>query len=249
MISSYVDLNSYNYCTNEANQVVVYGWSHCLYHFVISALEQGRVGLKKKNIVELTDRDIRAFDHSIGYPKIKKGRKCLETLDGRLIEQIAIMPELYEETHAHLCKAGIANLLLENLKRVYLELPLIPLLFVIDVNKNKHPSSAKTILSRKEHLNDLVTHKELRRCYRLIQLAKELDSPKLLEVCEKTFRFIKLEDKKGRFVMKLKAAPWQSKSWDRKWKKRMKTKPVREISKPDDVRWQNYFIHFNPEAI
>jgi len=242
MISRYLDIEFYNACTDGAREVMVYGWGHCHFTEIQNMLESGFMGDKKNG---LTDTKIKLHTCTLGDPSRKP--KTFETLDGRTIETIAVQPSLYEDPHGHLCKAGITNLVFENLKRKTLDLAIIPCLFIIDITKNRYPSSSKTILSRDKKLNKLVTHQEIRRCFRIQKLADQSGDGALRDVCEETFVFVKVDIKKGRWCLKRLKAPWQEKKWDKLWKKRMKSKPADKTPKPEELNWQNYFLNFEPD--
>jgi len=248
MISFYVDIKSYDHCTDCSDQVMVYGWSHCLFSLVLKLLHDGRFCDKRGRSLDLKDRDFKVFDYNIGFPKSSKYRNDLSTLEGRVIEQIVRFTKSRLMSTPRICKAGITNLVYENLKRHSFGLPLIPLLFVINIKGNEFPSTAKTILSRDPELNQLVTNAEIRRCYRILRLAEDLENKDLQTVCEETFRFVKVVLKGRRVVLKRNDAPWKSRAWKKRWKKRMATKPKKRRRKPDDMRWQRQFIHFTPAA-
>jgi len=174
---------------------------------------------------------MKVFSWDIGGPCSQNYREKLTTREDRVIEQIAVSPKSYRDPHGHLCKAGLTNLVLENLKRREEKLPIIPLLFVIECNHNGYPSSPKTILSRDKKLNSLVTHKEIRRAFRIVKLAQELKFGDLRFVCKETFCFVKNETKRNKAKVRLEKinAPGKEKNATNlgrsEWKQSPRIKP------------------------
>ena len=86
--------------------------------------------------------------------------------------------------------------------------------------------------------NDLFTHKELRRVYKLC--TDEALPEKFREVARRTFQFLRVElqtegDNSGRLQLKPLPSPWESPRWDALWKQRKET-PRTSLSDPHPWR-------------
>jgi len=250
MISlTYVDRKSFNYCCGHTKQVMVYGWSQCFFMLIAEALSLGRI-ISKPSLTGRVKYEgkIKVFSYLLGKEGTKD-RNEFTTVENRIIRRIPVYQHKGRgDYHAAACKAAITNLILENYDRILHDLPIIPLIFAIDTKNNKHPSTPKTITSREKSLNDLVTHKEIRRCYRITELVKELDIPELDDVIQNTFCFVKsIVKKDGRIILKRRKAPWESKSWKAAWKTRGKSIPEDKPIKPEEYHWQRHFVELSKD--
>ena len=134
-----------------------------------------------------------------------------------------------------MCKAGITNIVLENYKRDFEELPLIPVIFCID--SETLPFDSKRIASKDKELNCLFTHQEIRRA---CKLCCEVENECLKEIALKTFKFTKLVKVKDEtYKLELIKPFWQTNSdWQDDWKER------RNISstKKESATWKKELI-------
>lgn len=93
---------------------------------------------------------------------------------------------------SQICMKGIDHLILENYRRTKLGSgELIPLIFIVNNSLDRYPTPDASAIFED---NLLVTHAELRRCHRFLQLADEED-PLLNEIgqiARKTILFIKV---------------------------------------------------------
>ncbi len=114
------------------NQIMVYGFNHCQYMEVCAVVESPKTKLPIK----------RVFDYYLGK-FVGVSEENVTTLEGRKMNRL-----VYEDTSmnyplARQCKTGIVNLVLENYKRKKEGLPLIPLIFCVDIDGNPKPISSK----------------------------------------------------------------------------------------------------------
>ncbi|MCB1116590.1 MAG: hypothetical protein KDK71_08980 [Chlamydiia bacterium] len=183
--------------------VMVYGFADCQYEGVI-------LGLKNHPTI------YKVFDHSLGYDWYKEDESddFARRLDGTKIHQISSGIQNMEDSDDDFackmkCKAALVNQVLENYRAVHIEnRDITPILFCIDYeNKTTgetlmHPLTSENILSKTKILqfthqksvlaNELVTHSELRRAYRLC--FDESIDPEIRSIAQRTFKFIKVKE-------------------------------------------------------
>jgi len=178
------------------------------------------------------------FDCSVGLDVYSKTDNAssdmvLKTIEGWKIEQISIIStESYPDNFiAAFCKAGLVNIVLENYKRVQLGIPIIPILFIADISNNAFENSVETISSREEFFNNLITNKELRRCYKLCnELGADLQ--KVEEVARQIIKFVKLKKVTAKKYGLVKIKPfWEQEEWAYFWSQRQANKILEEKKK------------------
>lgn len=222
---SYLEIGSVIKICKGADQVLVYGWKHCKYDDVTETLQDliGTKGFPFKQV----------FSYRIGNPF-----DCYKTLSGRYLTNLVFEHCDYMlKTHnsevvpsivlSRLCKTGITNLVLENYKRIHEGLPLIPVLFCIDIDGNPQPLRIDHLASKDPKFNKQVTYKELRRAYKLCTH----ENAKIREAAMGTFRFVKLVKIQEAFSMQEIAAPWADPRFSQFWslrKKLSKSEPKEE---------------------
>lgn len=190
----------------ESKQAMVYGFERCAYQDVADVL--GKFYLEK------------VFNWFVGDPT--KAVIIRTTIEGRVIEQLPIKPyppsELPAPSQRH--KAGLSNIVLENYKRAKVGLPLIPIIFCVDIDSNSRPIDIEILASNQTRY----TFKELRRAYKLIC---EFDNPELRRIALATFKFVKLtKEREASYKLDLVPAPWANVRWKELWAKRKaKAKP------------------------
>jgi hypothetical protein len=211
----------------ESNQVMVYGFGHCKYLHLINELAKGKGQIKK------------VFECSIGndstLPGLKLDKKYLTTLEGREIQQLKCEEPWYdfddekiqnEKFCTRSCKTGTIDLVLENYKRILDDLPIIPIIFSVDITDNPFPFDPKRVSSKEPSLNCLVTHSEMRRCYKLV--TDENLTDEIREVSLRMIRCIKLNLGADEEYTLTKIEPfWNHPEWECAWKERMETKSTR----------------------
>jgi hypothetical protein len=225
-----LDYKSVKQICGPSKQTVVYGWKRCEYRNIMMALEHCKSPIK-------------IFDYALGKPDIQN-----TTLEGYEFSKIPVnkLADTEEKLTSRYCKNAIVNLILENYKRKKLGLNIIPLIFCIDIEGNNHPSTATTICSREPFLNELITHSELRRCYKL---CNENTSDEIKTIANETIKFVKVtiecnaQAKKitshTKNIAKLIEIPpfWESDDWHNEWYKRQRTKEIKP-EKPEKYRWR-----------
>lgn len=233
-----LDYSTLNNIISESKQVMVYGWLDCNYKDLIEDLKKEDSPIK------------RVFDFSIGRPN-----NFYTTLEERSFEQINPIPLIRkkispEKDGAQYCKAGITNLILENYKREKIGLPLIPLIFCVDIDDNSHHNNSVTLSSKEDKYNRLITHKELRRCYKL---CKELESSEglceIAKIAQKTIKFVKLTKTTTESSYKLQEVKpfWEKEDWLKNWNERMALSTPRNPL--ETTRWRMHLeksvLNFN----
>lgn len=197
-------------------QALIYGWDHCKYIQLREALQKSDSPIKK------------VFNESLGNNFFYSNSQQ-ETLEGRRIEHVETNPKPIDRAksnHAAMrrCKGAITNLVVENYKRIVEGLPIIPLIFCVDIDNNQHPMNADTITREGRKGSRRVTNSELRRCYKI---CKELEDSEIVElrivsyVAKLTIKFVKLEQQQnGTYSLTQKAAFWEAADWNQKWRER-----------------------------
>lgn len=200
---------------------MVYGFGNCLY-LKITALLPTFTQIKK------------VFDWRIGQEYIVD-EELLVTCEGNELPRVSVDYE--QRAISRACKAGLTNLVFENYRRQKMGLPIIPILFCIDVDGNKHPISSASITSKEKTLNEIVTHSELRRAYKLCHT---FENEEIRRVAQESFKFVKVKvhaksGKGAEYALEEAAAPWKSSDWEGKWAKRKKHGGS---SKSNDFPWR-----------
>ena len=194
--------------TGGSQQAMIYGFGHCGYGALCHKLSQPDSPLKIM------------LDCSVG-----NNQQPFYTLDGRKIQQIN--PEFSSKDTAEanieicsrMCKAGITNLVLENLKRETEGLTLIPVIFAID--SDDLPVNPANVATREQPLNSFLTNQELRRTYKL---CCEIGDEEIRRVALKTFKFIKLQLVNVSEYTCVATTPfWTRRGWSEAWKTRKST--------------------------
>ena len=185
-----------------SDQVMIYGWSHCAYY---------EINYATKGVISSC-----ILDSNLSFPIKKLFRNFIggdpaantelaTTLEGRKINLIDYN-STSEKKLSRQCKTAIANIVLENYKRQKEGLPLIPVIFAIDITDNPHPYSIEKICSKASRINGQVTHKELRRAYKLCTHP----NPKIRAIALQTFKFVKVCVKDKAPTLEKIPAPWDS---------------------------------------
>lgn len=181
---------------------LVYGWEHCKYD------RFGDIVSKIEN------------KHEVSNGKKING-KTIGLMEGKFKSKNSTMREL--------CKNNLTHVLFKNYKRYCKGKEVIPIHFCMDIAGNSYPSTSETVLSREPGLNGLITHKELRRLFRMILFFESYTDPNydkvkegfLKKLREDIIRFIKIEESGGEYteVQRIQAL-WETSDWMDEWKKR-----------------------------
>lgn len=186
--------------------VMVFGFGSCHYMGVT-------LGLKNHPMI------LKVFDHTLGYDCVEDDEddEFLRRLDGTKIYQIKSGMQDGEITEDHnddlplklQCKAALVNQVLENYRAVHIEKrEITPIVFCIDYeNKTTGetflpPLTSENILSKTKLIqfpdqedvlaNDLITHSEIRRAYRLC--FDESIDVEIRSIAQRTFKFVKVKE-------------------------------------------------------
>jgi hypothetical protein len=218
----YLDIDSVKKVCCSSDQVVVYGWSHCNYREVYEDLTNmcSQAGSSVKKV----------FDWQMGYPLIR-GMDFL-TLEGRKLNIIHFERSTEKpQVASRPCKTAMVNLVLENVKRLREKKAPIPMIFCQDIDNNPRPFKPTDMISKDQDLNKLITHKELRRAYKLCTY----ENTEIRTAALATFKFVHLKDT-GHDTVALQsiAAPWDAPHFSLSWKARKKNSK----SKEDNVNWR-----------
>lgn len=182
---------------DDVEQIVIYGWEHCLYSFVNAALSK-------------------IFKKVFDYRVTDKNRI---TLEGHHVEAIAYSPSISPLKRK--CKMGLVNVVFENYKRSLNQMPLIPILFVVDIDENPFPMSSSSLTSRN---NNKMTSSELRRAYKLCKELKTGQLKKISKIAEKSIKFVKLSLNQEDKCELVELRPlWEADDWGACWQSRKNT--------------------------
>jgi hypothetical protein len=183
-----------------SDQAMIYGWRQCGFDKIGMAINS-----------EASDPESgcpfkRSFNWTVGDPKISEG--CLDevtTVEGRKMNLIPYEPtDSPQKNIDRMCKTALTDIVLENYKRQQEGLPLIPIVFCIDITDNPRPTSIQKIASKEDGFNKVTTHKELRRALKLCTYPSE----KILDIALQTFKFVKVCTKDDSATLEQVPAPW-----------------------------------------
>lgn len=195
-----VDPKSVATICKGSDQIMVYGPKHCFYEEIATAIK--RLGSEKDFPIK------KVFTWRVACDGSELSEKT--TLEKRNMNVIPFESGMhYPRSISRPCKTAEADLVLENYKRKKEGKAVIPLVFCIDIDKNRHPLKIDELLTKDEEYNTLIYHKEMRRAFKLCHDPKV--DPKLRAVAKETFRFVKVKiEKDNTFVLEQVPAPWAS---------------------------------------
>lgn len=219
---------------------MIYGWGHCGFYEMTNATDAAIIDVRPTRSLRPLKR---LFAWDLGKrPVHKLATSTVTSLEGRrmnLIDYDYSKGGLKETSRK--CKTALTNLVLENYKRQQEGLPLIPIVFAIDITKNPKPCRSRNICSKMPGVNGQVTHKELRRAYKLCSHP----NPKIRAIALQTFKFVKVKIVKDRVTLEQIPAPWAtsvnspgkvSSTFDACWKARKKSSASKP--KPEKYDWR-----------
>jgi len=191
--------------TQGSKQACIYGFSSCLYSVIYDLCQEEGSCLE------------RVYDYRIGDIFEDAGLRSRRTLEGHLMVQIGATSE-----KRGCFKAALVVLIFENYRRYHERLPLIPLLFCLDIDDNPFPLRPEDMTARTPAgAKKLETPSEVRRCFRL---ACEFPDEIIRAVANATFKFIKVvkipREKHILLDFTEMAAPWRHERWEMLWKAR-----------------------------
>lgn len=228
--------NSLHKVGKGSDQTMIYGWAHCCY-YVMKDFTERAIAQKSSPIKKI-------YSYGVGKPNVSdQDVGKVTTLEGRRMNllksktSLDVLKNTYRE-----CKTAITNVVLENYKRQQEGLPLIPIVFAIDITKNPRPTNVQNICSKYYKLNKQITHKEIRRAYKLCSHP----NPKIRAIACQTFKFVKVcMDTNGSATLEQIPAPWadsidsphrDSYAFTSSWKARKKESS--SAPKPDKYNWR-----------
>ncbi len=197
-----IDYESIKAICGDSKQVMVYGFGHCGWWWMLGKLRDNDSPFQ------------RVFSFKVGTVKSPPPK----TLEGHEIIQIPTKPSSYSE-----CKAGITNLVLTNYLRKQNNQPIIPLIFLVDVSDNQFPLSAAEIAGRTDS-DKLITHSELRRCYKLCTEFEGTSLEAISKVAQETIKFVKLVKQDQIRIIEPCEPVWEKSDWKAAWAQRQATK-------------------------
>ena len=229
-----LDIPSLSAISHNASQVMVYGFGHCKYLQIIYTLQNTPSTINT------------VFECSIGnsynFPNYSLEDKYRTTSEGRLIHQFQPEPldkiqdeNLQSEKFCtRVCKAGAIDLVYENFLRKKEGLPIIPFIFVLDIANNPYSYNPANFASRDPVNNSLVTHAELRRCYKL---ANEFPCQMIRDIANEMFKFVKLNIKDDKYYLEQMKPFWLEKSWQDAWKERKRSSNPHRLFVNKSTSW------------
>jgi len=197
-------------------QAMIYGFNHCDYTKVIDWL---RVCTK---VGEFND----VFSYNLGQPRNIKKMVCGHLESDITSEKRKIKRINHDNRKAQPYKAGLVNLVIENYKRTLVDLPIIPIIFI--VGKDNTQLDISLIFDKTNGPNH--TGAEIKQAYKLC-FDKGVKK-KVRAVAKQTFIFLSLQTNDGqssKFKFEKVLSPWLSADWEMLWKTRAQ-KPKDEIA-------------------
>jgi hypothetical protein len=181
-------------------EAMVYGFSHCHYKAVNRALAR---------------KNLNTYNFRLGKePSTRPGGRPIYQINSGQNEADGSPP-------IRACKAALVNMVLENYKSQKTGVPIVPIVFCIDVQDNLCPLSPANIASKtiinpvisvKPIPNKITTHCELRIASKLCI------HPDIQDVAQKSFKCVKVTPLgSGDFQLSEVDAPWKSPDWDAAW--------------------------------
>lgn len=185
-----------------SDQAIIYGWRQCGFDKIAMVINS-----------EASDPESgcpfkKAFTWTVGDPKIPEdSHDEVTTVEGRKMNLIPYEPtDSPQKNIDRMCKTALTDIILENYKRQQEGLPLIPIVFCIDITDNPRPTSIQKIASKEDGFNKQTTHKELRRALKLCTHPKE----KIRTIALQTFKFVKVWTHGDTATLEQVPAPWAS---------------------------------------
>ena len=170
----------------ETAQLMVYGFADCKYNIIVKILRTAHPFGTAENPIKRVF-DFRIADYRLRYDRSDAIEDPIKTYtsEGREIFRI----KRSTSTTARICKAALVNMVIENVKREREGLPLIPVLFTIDISSDtsgQYPPCINDLIN----IRNRYTFKELRRVYKLC--ADPELPPEVRAIAERTFKFVKV---------------------------------------------------------
>ena len=213
-----------------SQQAMVYGFKDCYYYDVLQYLDrQTNFTSPLRRLIDATP-----LHDSVARSDVYTLDRCkIEHVDKRSYFK-ASDPK---NDFASGWKRPLVDLVFENFQRKNEGLPPIPLIFCIDSDEKRFKSNPATLSSKTKHLNKLITHKELRRAYKLLE---EYPDPRIRAAAAETFIFVKVwayGDKKPdrHYKFEMVDPPWKKPDWKIAWDERTKQRQPKKCSWRDDL--------------
>ena len=216
-----INISSFNNISHNADQLMVYGWENCKYDFLAFTLQS------------IYNKIVFSY-----VAACSRDTSLRTTKENRLIEQL---PLSSSATVRDVCKIAITDLVLENYKRKDQGLPIIPLVFCCDITGNTHIFNVDTVASLNPELNNKITNKELRRCYKMCT-ADERDARlnEIAKVAQQTMIFVKIigDDTSG-YTFEQMTPFWEMPDFEAKWQQRQAQKQSTKTTRtPKEHPWR-----------
>ena len=230
---------------SKTKQVMVYGFSHANYEIISDILEGKKSPFQK------------VFHYDFGSTIDPRARRTADgrTVDAFPMDLVVsfedeeelsdesgrangpfkgkgkgkTFEEMDKQEMARECKAAVTALILENFKRKILDLPFIPLIFCVESPHTEKSCrlTVHSLTSKRKGLNDIVSHKELRRIYKLcIELGHDSDpfAQDLAKVAAQTVKMVRIERCGEGHIMTEVRPVWEQSSWSGAWQYRLQKK-------------------------
>lgn len=215
-----IDLESFGDVSYNASQVMIYGFGHCKYLQLIYTLQNSSAS----NIKKIFECSIGNSYNLPGYslPDIYRRtseKTLIHQFEAEPLDEIIDDKTYNEKFCTRVCKNGAVSLIFDNFLREKAGLQIIPFIFIVDITGNKFPYNPANFSSRSPEMNSLVTHSELRRCYKLIN---EFPDPRIRKIAAETFRFVKINIEQSSHSFEIKEPFWLESSWKESWEERKK---------------------------
>lgn len=190
----------------DNKEVMVYGYEHCKYKEVAASISKMDIKVYFWNDFEEA-----------------AGRKITKFITPD-ITNLSSAENVQKLFFAHECKRTLTELLYENFKRKEEGLPLIHLIYCLDIEDNPYPFSQNSLLSLDPNVKNLITHKELRHYYKM---SENFHDPRIREIANEILHMVKLvKGPKESFYLKSINAPWNEADWKENLDERNKIKPI-----------------------
>jgi len=216
-----LDLDEFISLCAPHQQAMIYGTAACGYMEISTWLENQQSQGYFKDV----------FNCFLGQQECEKEEDYVslqhKTSDKRMIKRINHGGEFLSKCE---CKAGLVNMIIENVKRKRSGIPIVPVVFVVE--KDTLKLDVASIVNKKSPLSKGFTNSEIRRAYKLCFDSKLSEEIRI--IAKESFLFISLATNKvsnsAKFKITIRPAPWESIELQTHWENR--TRSIHSSHKP-----------------
>ena len=239
-----ISRNSLRRLCGESLTVMICGFTRCLYDKVSKAALSQMSRCYDYTLGDDTNTFIGTFFKTEHYRERLDGTRIYQVTSGLASEEDVNSLDI-DGSWGCVCKAALANIILENLESIKNGRPITPIIFCIALKNNLPPTSAE-ILSKKVLPSGGITLKEIRRAEKLAN-DRRID-PDIRAVTRRSVKFVEVEEVRTvtadgqenvEYHLTEIAPPWANPEFPVLLRKRQAISTRRpKTPKRDDVNWR-----------